>query len=103
MKMMMDIPGSEFSVLYYNDIWDCIECYLNLPDSNQPDQNPLNYAHIREQQQQDDKLLALQVKYPDNYVYMDLDDNVDDTICYLLIRQKNPHHRVYFRNVGHYR
>lgn len=72
----------EFSGLYDNDIWDCIECYLNLPESDRPDQNPLNYAHIHEQQQQDDKLLALQVKYPENYVYMDLDDDVDDIICY---------------------
>eukprot|EP00804_Cyclotella_cryptica_P015823 CCRYP_006328-RE/>CCRYP_006328-RE protein AED:0.09 eAED:0.09 QI:0/-1/0/1/-1/1/1/0/883 len=72
----------EFSGLYDNDIWDCIECYLNLPESDRPDQNPLNYAHIHEQQQQDDKLLALQVKYPDNYVYMDLDDDVNDIIFY---------------------
>jgi hypothetical protein len=38
--------------------------------------------HIREQQQQDDKLLALQTKYPDNYVNLQLDPNVDDIICY---------------------
>ena len=24
----------EFSGLYDNDIWDCIECYLNLPETN---------------------------------------------------------------------
>jgi hypothetical protein len=72
----------EFSGLYDNIIWDCIECYLNLPESDRPDQNPLNYAHIREQQQQDDKLLALQVKYPENYVYMDLDDDINDIFCY---------------------
>ncbi len=33
-------------------------------------------------QQQDKQLLALQVKYPDNYVNLHLDDNVDDIICY---------------------
>jgi hypothetical protein len=71
-----------FSGLYDNNTWDCIECYLNLQELDRPDQNPLNYAHICEQRQQDDKLLALQVKYPDNHVYMDLDDNVDDIICY---------------------
>ena len=27
-------------------------------------------------------MLALQVKYPDNYVYMDLDDDIDEVICY---------------------
>ena len=42
----------------------------------------MNYAHIREQQQQDDKLLALQTKYPGNYVNLQLDPDVDDIICY---------------------
>ena len=46
------------------------------------DENPLNYMHIYELQNQDNNLLALQVKYPDNYVYMALDDDVDDIICY---------------------
>jgi hypothetical protein len=35
-----------------------------------------------ELQQQDEQLLALQVKYSDNYVNLQLDDNVDDIICY---------------------
>jgi hypothetical protein len=34
--------------LYDDDIWECTECYLNLPDTPHPDENPLNYAHIRE-------------------------------------------------------
>jgi hypothetical protein len=42
----------------------------------------LNYALIRELQQQDKQLLALQVKNPDNYVNLQLDDNADDIICY---------------------
>jgi hypothetical protein len=42
----------------------------------------LNYAHIRELQQQAKQLLALQVKYPDNYVNLQLDYDVDDIICY---------------------
>jgi hypothetical protein len=33
-------------------------------------------------QQHDEQLLALQVKYPDNYVNSQPDDNVDDIICY---------------------
>ncbi len=41
----------EYSGLYYEDIWECIECYLNLPDTPHPDKNPLNYAIIRELQQ----------------------------------------------------
>ncbi len=48
--------------LYDDNIWECIECYLNLPDTPHPDENPLNYAHICELQQQYKQLLALQVK-----------------------------------------
>jgi hypothetical protein len=72
----------EYSGLYNEDVWECIECYLNLPDTPHPDENLLNYAHICELQQQDEQLLALQVKYPDNYVNLQLDDNIDDIICY---------------------
>jgi hypothetical protein len=72
----------EYSGLYDNKVRECIECYLNLPETPHPDPNPLNYAHIRELQQQDEQLLALQVKCPDNYVNLQLDDNVDDIICY---------------------
>jgi hypothetical protein len=42
----------------------------------------LNYAHICELQQQDKQLLAQQVKYPNKYVNLQLDVNVDDIICY---------------------
>ena len=38
--------------------------------------------HICELQQQDKQLLALQVKYPDNYVNLQLDKDIDDIICY---------------------
>ncbi len=48
---------------YDKDVWDYIEWYLNLPDTPHPDENPLNYSHICELQQQDKQLLALQVKY----------------------------------------
>ncbi len=41
----------EYSGLYDNNVWECIECYLNLPDTPHPDENPLNYAHICELQQ----------------------------------------------------
>jgi hypothetical protein len=72
----------EYSSLYNENVWECIECYLDLPDTPHPDENPLNYAHIRELQQQDKQLLAPQVKYTDNSVNVQLDDNVDDIICY---------------------
>jgi hypothetical protein len=32
----------EYSCLYDKDVWECIECYLNLPDTPHPDENPLN-------------------------------------------------------------
>ncbi len=72
----------EYPGLDDEDVWECIEYYLNLPDTPHPDENPLNYAHIRELQQEDKQLLALQVKYLDKYVNLQLDDNVDDIICY---------------------
>ncbi len=37
----------EYSGLYDEDVWECVECYnLNLPDTPHPDENLLNYAHI---------------------------------------------------------
>jgi hypothetical protein len=72
----------EYSGLYDEDVWKCIECYLNLSDTPHPNENPLNYAHICELQQQDEKLLALQVKYLDNYVNLQLDEDVNGIICY---------------------
>jgi hypothetical protein len=49
----------EYSGLYNENVWECIECYLNVPDTPHPDENPLNYAHICELQQQDKQLLPL--------------------------------------------
>jgi hypothetical protein len=56
----------EYSCLYDDKVWECIECYLSLPEASHPDQNPLNCAHICELQQKDEQLLALQVNYSDN-------------------------------------
>jgi hypothetical protein len=72
----------EYAGLNDDEIWQTLECYLNLPEMPHPDHNLLNYADIRDQQQQDDKLLALQAKYPDNYINLQLDNDVDDIICY---------------------
>ncbi len=72
----------EYAGFNDDEIWQALECYLNLPEMPHPDCNPLKYAHIREQQQKDEKLLALQTKYPDNYINLQLDDNVDNIICY---------------------
>ncbi len=72
----------EYSSHYDKDVWECIECYLNLPETPHPDENLLNYAHICKLQQQDEQLLALQVTYLDNYVNLQLDDDANDIICY---------------------
>ncbi len=56
----------EYSGLYDENVWECIECYLNLTDTPHPDENLLDYAHISEMQQQSEQLLALQVNNSDN-------------------------------------
>ncbi len=63
-----------------HDIYNIFECYLNLPKIPDPAQNPLSFACIRKQQQQDKQLLALQAKYPDQYIYKSLDKDVEDII-----------------------
>ncbi len=68
---MMRTSGNVLSVI----------SYLNLPDTPHLYENPLNYAHIRELQQQDKQMLALQVKYPKHDVNLQLDDNNNDIIC----------------------
>ena len=57
----------QFSGMYDCTIREWFECYLNFPETDTPEENPLSYAYIREQQQEDNKLLALLEKYPDNY------------------------------------
>ena len=71
------------SGVYDEDIQASLECYLNLPDNENPKKNPLSFHHIREQQQADAKLLAVKEKFPKNYIYKCLDDNVEDIICYV--------------------
>ncbi len=56
----------EYSGLYDENVWECIECYLNLLDTLHPNENPLNYVNITELQQQNEQLLALQVNNSDN-------------------------------------
>jgi hypothetical protein len=56
----------EYSSLYNDKNWECIECYLNLPETSHPDQNSLNYAHICELQLQDKQLPVLQVNNSGN-------------------------------------
>ncbi len=76
------LDQEQYSGRYDDKVWDCIECYLNLPETSHLDQKSLNYAHICELQQQDKQLLALKVNNSDNQVNLQLDDNFDDIICY---------------------
>ena len=72
-----------YSGISDDDITDMFECYLNIPEQDSPEENPLNYGCIREQQQADARLLARQEKYPEQYINISLDDDVDDIICYV--------------------
>ncbi len=65
------------------DIYNIFECYLNLSEIPDLVQNPLSFSCMRKQQQEDEQLLALQVKYPEQYIYKSLDEDVDDIICYV--------------------
>ncbi len=56
----------EYSGIYDDKVWECIECYLNLSETSHSEQNQLNYAHICLLQQQDEHLLALQVNNSDD-------------------------------------
>jgi hypothetical protein len=56
----------QYSGLYDDKVWECIECYLNLPETSHLDKNQLNYVHFCELQQQNKQLLALQVNNSDN-------------------------------------
>lgn len=65
------------------DIDDMLDSYLNLPEMEIIEENPLNFAHIYEMQQADEKLIAMQQKFPEQYINKTLDDDVPDIICYV--------------------
>jgi hypothetical protein len=46
----------DFSGLYDKDVWDCLGCYLNLLESEHPENNPLSYAYIQHEKQQEDDI-----------------------------------------------
>jgi hypothetical protein len=65
------------------DIYTIFEYYFNLPEIPDLSKSPLSFPCICKQQQQDEQLLALQLKYPDQYIYKSLDQDVDDITCYV--------------------
>jgi hypothetical protein len=66
-----------------NDLADVFECYLNIPENESPEECPLSYDYICEQQQADATLLARQINYPIQYINKSLDEEVQDIICYV--------------------
>ena len=61
---------------------ELLNCLLNLPESDAPEENPLNYEHIRECQQDDAKLAARVNKWPARYIEKELAPGVNVT-CYI--------------------
>ena len=72
----------EQSCVWDKDIWDSLECYIDLPDNDNPKKNPLSFAYICEQQQVDPGLLASLEKNKNNYFYKPLEDDIEDIICH---------------------
>ena len=58
----------EFSGIIDYDINDVFEFFINLIESDAPEQTLMSYDYICEHQQNDDKLLTIQVKYLNNYI-----------------------------------
>ena len=50
------------------DDLELLDCFLNLPDLEETEHNPLNYTWIQQEQQNDASLLALQERYPQRYI-----------------------------------
>ena len=61
---------------------ELFECFINLPEVDTPQHNPLNYSWIHEQQQADSTLKRLQLKKPENFITKEFEDNVK-LICYV--------------------
>mgnify|MGYP006174693059 CR=1 FL=1 len=73
----------DWSGIYDIDILEALECYLNFPNTTYPEQNLLSYEYLHEKQQADEQLLALQQIYPEQYINMNMDNDVNGIISYL--------------------
>jgi len=65
------------------DLKEILDTYLNLPESDVPEENPLNYEHIAEMQKSDENLARLKAKWPQQYVYKRLDESIEPILCYV--------------------
>ena len=78
----------DFNSLLEHDA-ELLDCLLNLPESDAPEENPLNYEHIRECQQDDAKLAARINKWPERYIEKELAPGVNVT-CYIPPNSNDP-------------
>ena len=81
----LEIAHSEYHYSGINDpkIYSTLETYVNLPEMDTVEENPLNYEYIAEQQQTDPVLITNLEKYPEQYIKKSLDKDVKDIICYV--------------------
>ena len=58
---------------------ELLDCFLNLPDLEEPGNNPLNYKHIHERQQTCTRLSKTRDRFPTQYADKELDAGVKIT------------------------
>ena len=75
-------------VLEKSELFDSLDCCLTIPALAQPEQNPLNFALIKENELADDVLKAKTEKCPCNY-FKKMLGNTHDVFCYV----KNGHEK----------
>lgn len=61
-----------------------LECYKNIPEVSDPTVNLLSHSCICEWQQQDEHLMTLLLKYPEQCNYRSIDEDLHYIICYVL-------------------
>ena len=75
-------PGTVDSFHSWLDEPEVLECLLNLPPAGPAAENPLNYAHIRQQQQADADLMQLRQRRPQQYVYVTMGNDIE-VLCHV--------------------
>ena len=75
---MLETLEEHYSLLEDQELLDC---FLNLPELETPEENPLNYSHIRDRQQTCERLAKAREKRPEQYFEKELEDGIK-VICY---------------------
>ena len=68
----------EYTVLNYDDIWEVLECYINILEISHPNCNPRNSNHIHKST----KNLTHYLPYKQNSITLQLDDDINGIFCY---------------------